>query len=436
MFQSPHDRDIFKLALPALGGLAIDPLVSLVDTAFVGHLGTLELAALGVNASLFTFAFIVFNFLAYGTTPRVGRAYGAGDLPSAGRAVVEAFTLALIAGLLALIGLELMATPLLTLMGAQGELLDPALEYLRIRALAGPAVLLMTAGRGAFRGFQDTTTPLRIALVVNLINLILDPLLIFGLGMGLTGAATATTVAQWAGALLFLGMIFGPGRRAAMGVEPRWPSLKALMPFLATGARLLIRTGTLVGTMTLATAVAARMGVVEVAAHQVANQLWMFMALAIDALAVAGQSLVSASVGAGQPGKARAIANRLLLLGLTMGFALALLFLLARPLLPSLFSDDPATLKAVSELFLFVALLQPLNGLVFVWDGIFMGLEDFGFLAVAMLVSALAASTIMLMALPSGWGLQGVWWGIATLMATRILTLAWRHTQPIFGAEP
>lgn len=426
ILRSPHDKAILGLAIPALGGLAVDPLVSLVDTAFVGQLGTVPLAALGINASLFAFTFVVFNFLAYGTTPRVGRAYGAGDLDSAGRAVVQALTLAVVAGAAALALLELFAPALLGLMGATGELREPALAYLRIRALAGPAVLIITAGRGAFRGFQDTRTPLFVIIGMNLVNLILDPLLIFGAGWGLVGAAVATAVAQWAGALVFIWLLLFR-KREEFGVRLALPTLGELLPFLSIGSNLLIRTGALVGTMTVATAVAARVGIVEVAAHQVANQMWMFMALAIDALAVAGQALVSRHIGEGSPQTARAISNRLLVLGLAFGIALGATFWLLRPFLPALFSDDPETIAMVMEIFVFVALLQPLNGVVFVWDGIFMGTEDFRFLAVAMVLSAACALGILVAVVPMGWGLHGVWWGITALMGTRIVTLAWRY---------
>ena len=429
LFSNRHDRDIFALAIPALGGLAVDPLVSLVDTAFVGQLGTTQLAALGVNASLFAMTFVVFNFLAYGTTPRVGNAVGSGDVPQAGRVIVQAFTIALFAGAVALAALQIFADPVLAAMGATGELREPALDYLRIRAFAGPAVLFITAGRGAFRGFQDTRTPLYIIIVMNLVNLVLDPILIFVVGWGLKGAAAATLIAQWTGALIFVALVFGKNR-AQMGVEFAWPRPTEMVPFLKIGWQLLMRTGALVGTMTLATAVAARVSVTAVAAHQVANQLWAFMALIVDALAVAGQALVSKHLGRREVEEARAVANRLLQLGLAVGLGLAAVFWLARPHLPGVFSDDPETVEMVLQIFIFVAVLQPLNGLVFVWDGIFMGTEDFRFLAVAMLLSAGVAATVLLLVVPMGWGLEGVWWGITTLMLVRVVTLGWRHRKP------
>jgi MATE family multidrug resistance protein len=420
---SPHDRDIMALAVPALAGLASDPLASLVDTAFVGQLGRIPLGALGINASIFSMTFLIFNFLAYGTTPRVGRHVGTGDRKEAGRVVVRALTLAVLAGAVALITLQLLAVPILRLMGAGDVLMGPALEYLRIRACAGPAVLLITAGHGAFRGYQDTRTPMIITIGFNIINVALDPLLIFGLGWGLAGAAAATAIAQWIGAIVFLVLLLKT-RRKALGIELAWPRLRSLLPFLKVGRDLLVRTGALVGTMTLATAVAARVGVTAVAAHQVAAQLWLFLALVVDALAVAAQALVSKHLGQQDPEAARAVSNRLLQWGLLVGAALGAGFFASRPVLPGFFSDDAATIAAVLSVFPFVALLQPLNGLVFVWDGVYMGAEDFGYLAKAMLVSAAGAATILLLVQPMDGGLTGVWWGITALMVLRALTLA------------
>ena len=418
-----RDRDILRLAVPALAGLAADPLVSLIDTAFVGQLGRVPLGALGVNTSIFSMTFVVFNFLAYGTTPRVGRAVGDGDRAEAGRAVVRALTLAVLAGTGALVALQLLAGPMLRLMGASAELMGPALNYLRIRALAGPALLIITASHGAFRGYQDTRTPMYVTIGFNVVNASLDPLFIFGFGWGLAGAAAATAIAQWLGALVFLGLLLGT-RREELGVRLAWPSLRSLVPFLKVGRDLLVRTGSLVGTMTLATAVAARVGTAAVAAHQVAHQLWLFLALVVDALAVAAQALVSKHLGAEDPDAARAVSDRLFQWGLAVGVVLGIGFFLLRPVLPSFFTDDPATVRALLDVYLFVALLQPLNGLVFVGDGIYMGAEEFPYLAKAMIGTALAAAAVLGLVVPMGWGLTGVWWGIATLMVGRLLTLA------------
>lgn len=420
------DREIAALAVPALGALAADPLVSLVDTAFVGRLGTLPLAALGVNTALFTLAFVVFNFLAYGTTPRVARAVGRGDREEAGRIAVQALVLALVTGAVATLVLLAGSGILLTLMGATGELREPAEAYLRIRALAGPAVLLIMAGHGIFRGFQDTRTPLWITLALNLVNLVLDPILIFGLGWGIEGAAWATVAAQWVGAAGFLALLLGP-RRALLGSRLALPHPRTFLPFLRVGGELVLRTFALIGTLTLAAAVATRLGPAEVAGHQVAIQLWLLLALLVDAVAVAAQALVARYRGAGDPQVLRQVTHRLLGWGLAMGLLLAGVFFLLAPWLPRLFTDDPASLAQVGALMVFVVWMQPLNALVFVWDGIFMGFEAFRFLALQMLLSAGAATAVLLAVLPLGWGLTGVWWGLVTLMAVRALTLGWRY---------
>jgi len=433
---SPYDRDILDLAVPALAGLAAGPLVSLVDTAFVGQLGSVPLGALGVNTSIFSMTFVIFNFLAYGTTPRVGRAVGNEDWEEAGRVVMRALTLAVGAGIVALIALQALARPILVVMGAGEELMAPALAYLRIRALAGPAVLLITASHGAFRGYQDTRTPMVVTLGFNVVNGGLDPLFIFVFDWGLAGAAAATVIGQWVGALTFLFLLL-KARRNALGIEVQWPEPATLVPFLKVGRDLFLRTASLVGTMTLATAIAARVGVTAVAAHQVAAQLWTFLALLVDALAVAAQALVSKYLGADDPETARRVSNRLLQWGLAVGVALGLGFWALRPVLPGFFTNDPDTIQALRDVYLFVVVLQPLNGLVFVWDGIYMGAEEFPYLATAMIGTALAAGTVLLLVTPMGWGLVGVWWGITTLMAGRLLTLAIPYVRKtLFAREP
>lgn len=426
MLSRRYDREILALAVPALGALAADPLVSLIDTAFVGRLGRVELAALGVNVAVFGFAFIVFNFLAYGTTPMVGKALGRRDRATAGRVVANAFVIAVVAGLAALTALQVFAVPILVAMGADDVLLEPATGYLRIRALAGPALLLITAANGAFRGFQDTRTPLIVTVGVAVVNLILDPLFIFQFGWGLAGAAWATTLAQWLGAIVFVALVFGR-HRSDWQVPLRLPSWREVLPFLDVGWALLIRTLSLIGAMTAATAVATRVGVVDVAAHQVAAQLWMFLALVVDSLAIAAQALVARFVGEGRPEEARKVSDRLLVMGLLVGIALGIGFWLARGWLATAFSDDAEVVAMVLTLFPFVAAMQPLNGVVFVWDGIFMAIEDFRFLALAMALSALSSGILLVLVLPLGWGLTGVWWAIVALMLARAATLGWRY---------
>ena len=425
MQRRSHDRQILRLAVPALGALAADPLVSLVDTAFVGRLGATELGALGVNAAVFAVAFALFSFLAYGTTPLVAAAWGKGDKDEASRVVTQAIGLAIAIGVTATVVLELLWQPLLRVMQAGPDLFEPAGEYLRIRALAAPAVLLVTVGHGAYRGMQDTRTPLVVTLGLNLINLVGDPLLIFVAGWGLRGAAVATVVAQWVGALWFLVLL--NRRRRELGVAVRMPRLAEFHPLATAGTELIARTAGLLAVFTVATAVAARVGAVTVAAHQIAAQVWLFLALVVDALAIAGQALVGRYLGAGEAGEARTVANRMLQWGFGLGVVLGLAFWFLGPVLPRLFTDDPAIVALVAGVMPFVAVLQPIGALVFVWDGIFMGARQFRFLMVSSLAAAAGAGVVMIRTVAGDWGLTGVWWGITALMVGRLGLLAMRY---------
>lgn len=422
MRRSPHDAEIARLAIPALGALAADPLVSLVDTAFVGRLGPEPLGALGVDTAAFSFAFVLFNFLAYGTTPLVASALGRGDREAAGRVVVHALTLAAVFGLAAVTVLETLTVPILRLLQAGDAILEPAAGYLRIRALAAPALLVVTVGHGAFRGYLDTRTPLKVTLGLNAVNLVLDPVLIFGAGLGLDGAAIATVVAQWVGAGWFLALLIRGGRR--LGIQFELPGVAELAPLLRVGWELVMRTLALLAALTLATAIAARIGTETVAAHQVVGQLWLFLALAVDALAIAAQAMVARHLGAGRIAAARAAADRLLWWGIAAGTTLGVLLVLLRGVLPGLFTADPVVAALVAGVMPLLAAMQPLGAVVFVWDGIFMGAARFRFLAASSVAAALAAGAFLLAVPEAGWGLAGVWWGVAVLLVGRGLPQA------------
>jgi MATE family multidrug resistance protein len=420
-----YDRQILRLAVPALGALAADPLVSLVDTAFVGRLGATELGALGVNAAVFALAFALFNFLAYGTTPLVAAAWGRGDREEAGRVVAQAMAVAVVIGALAVVLLEVFWQPILTVMQAGPELLGPAGEYLRVRAWAAPAVLLVTVGHGAFRGMQDTRTPLLVTVGLNLINLIGDPLLIFVAGWGLRGAAVATVVAQWTGAVWFVVLL--NRKRRTLGIPVGIPRLAESRPLLTAGTDLIARTAGLLTVFTMATAVAARIGTATVAAHQVAAQVWLFLALVLDSLAIAGQALVGSYLGVGRTDDARAASNRMLQWGFLFGLGLGVIFLALGSSLAKLFTDDAEIVALVGGVMPFVAALQPIGALVFVWDGIFMGARRFRFLMVSTLIASSMAVAVLVATAAAGWGLTGVWWGITALILGRLGLLAFRY---------
>lgn len=424
-----HDRTIVRFALPALATLAVDPVVSIVDTAFVGRLGTASLAALGVNAGIFGLAFVVFNFLANGTTPLVARAVGKQQHAHAGRVVVAGLGLAVVLGSLATAVLLVFDEPIARLMGADAALAEETLAYLRARAWAAPAVLLITTANGAYRGYLDTRTPLWIALGLNVINLILDPIFMFGLGWGVAGAAWATVVAQWVGALGFLSLLYGRDR-ARMHIASGLPSLSEVGLLLRVGSVLSVRTLALVFTLTAATATATRLGERVIAAHQIAWQLWIMSALVVDAFAYTAQSMVAERDGGGVPGAARAVADRLMQWGLGVGVVLGVALWGLAPLWPRIFDLEPEVAELFGSVLPLVALMQPLNALVFVGDGIFMGARRFQWLAGAMLVATLPSLAGLYWVLAHQGSLRSLWLCIAALIALRGVGLAVRYWGP------
>jgi len=424
---SRHDRAIAALAIPALGSLIADPLLSLVDTAFIGRVGTDELGALGVASAVFALGFFVFNFLEYGTTTEVAGAIGRDDVRAAGRATVTSLVLAAACGVGVSALLVLCRDPIAGGLGAVGGVRAGAVTYIGIRALAAPAVLVVRAAHGAYRGYQDTRTPFVVALGLNVVNLVLDPILIFGLGWGISGAAWATVTAQWIGAMWFLVLLWRG--RVGYGLHGARPVAGEVWAFLRVGRDLAIRTGALLATFTLATAVAARVSDVAIAAHQVLSQVFLFLALAMDALAIAAQALVAKVLGSGDRDTARELSDRLAILGTVLGVVLLGALAALAPFLPGWFTSDPAARAAIDAAYPILVLMQPVAAIVFVWDGVFIGAGDFSFLAWAMVAASAVAIALLLLVLPLGWGLQGVWWALGGLLVARGLTLGWRRAD-------
>lgn len=425
-------RSILALAVPATAALASDPLLSLVDTALVGRLGAVSLAALGIDAALFTTIFWAFNFLTYGTTAAVARLRGAARPEEAAAYVVQALWLALGLGAVSMAALLLFAPVLVALMGATGAVTDPAVAYLRVRALAAIPVLVVAVGHGAFRGLHDTRTPLWVVAVANGANALLSWVLIYPTGLGVVGAAWGTVVAQTGAAAALVVL----GRRS---IHPPDLAIRpAQMRSLVTVSRdLFLRTAALLSGLLVTTAVAARMGVVTVAAHQIARELWTMLALVLDGFAIAGQALVASALGAGMAERARADARRLVGWGAAAGTMAGAAYLALAGPLPRLFTSDAAVLAAVATVWPIVALLQPVGGVVFVLDGVLMGAEDYRYLWWSTAAAALLAlAPLAVLALARGWGLPGIWVAMCALMAVRLATTAGRLASGRWAAQP
>lgn len=420
----PH-RAIARLAVPAFLTLVAEPLFLLADSAIVGHLGTAQLAGLGVASAALLTAANIFVFLAYGTTSLVARQLGAGRPDAALSAGLDGVWLAAGLGLVSGALTAAFARPICALFGASAAALDHATTYLRISAIGIPAMLVLLATTGVLRGFQDTRTPLVAATLGFTANIVLNLVLVYPAGLGIAGSALGTVIAQtgMAGGLLWVVL-----RKARTGAAALRPHPGRVLRAALGGMPLLVRTLALRAAMLLTTWVAAGLGDVPLAAHQVALTVFGFLAFALDALAIAGQALTGASLGAGDVEGTRAATRVMLWWGWWGGVVLGLLVLAVHRVLPALFTPDPAVRDALAVALLVLAIGQPIAGLVFVLDGVLIGAGDGLALAVVQ-VGVLVAYLPVLLAVRANApddavaALQLLWWSFTAFMAFRLVAL-------------
>ncbi|MFF3450866.1 MATE family efflux transporter [Streptomyces sp. NPDC002667] len=415
-----HDREIVALAVPAFGALVAEPLFVLADSAIVGHLGTAQLAGLGVASALLMTAVGVFVFLAYATTAAVARRVGAGDLRAAIRQGMDGIWLALLIGV-AVIALALPTAPsLMELFGASDAAAPYATTYLRISVLGIPAMLVVLAATGILRGLQDTKTPLYVAVGGFVANAVLNAALVYGAGLGIAGSAWGTVIAQCGMAAVYLHVVLRGARKHGASLRPDAAGIRACAQ---AGTPLLVRTLSLRAILLIATAVAARLGDADMAAHQIILSLWSLLAFALDAIAIAGQAIIGRHLGADDAPGAREACRRMVRWGLVTGLVLGLLVIAARPLFLPLFSGDPGVQDAALPALVMVAVSQPICGIVFVLDGVLMGAGDGPYLAWAMLLTLAVFAPAALLVPALGGGLTALWGAMTLMMAMRMLTL-------------
>ncbi|MFF3528113.1 MATE family efflux transporter [Streptomyces rubiginosohelvolus] len=420
-----HDREIIALAVPAFGALVAEPLFVMVDSAVVGHLGTPQLAGLGIAAALLMTAVSIFVFLAYATTAAVARRVGAGDLPAAIRQGMDGIWLALLLGA-AVVALAIPTAPwLVDVFGASDTAAPYAITYLRISILGIPAMLVVLAATGVLRGLQDTRTPLYVAIGGFTANAVLNVTLVYGAGLGIAGSAWGTVIAQAGMAAVYLVVVIRGARKHGASLRPDAAGIRASA---RAGVPLLIRTLSLRAVLMIATAVAARLGDVDIAAHQIILSLWSLTAFALDAIAIAGQAIIGRYLGADDEKGAREACRRMVEWGIGCGIALGVLIVLARPLFIPLFTSDPSVKDTLLPALLVVAVSQPIAGVVFVLDGVLMGAGDGRYLAWAMLVTLAVFAPVALLVPSLGGGLTALWWAMTLMMTVRLITL-WLRTR-------
>jgi putative MATE family efflux protein len=411
-----------------LGVLAAEPLYLLFDTAVVGRLGALSLAGLAVGALILGMVGSQLTFLSYGTTARSARYFGAEDRQSAVVEGVQATWLALGLGALIVVVVQAAAVPLASAISGTktgaGDIAGAALPWLRIAILGAPAILVSLAGNGWMRGVQDTVRPLRYVISGFALSALLCPLLVYGwLGLPrleLAGSAVANLVGQWLAALLF-------GRALLAERVPLRLDRAVLRTQVVLGRDLVVRTLAFQACFVSAAAVAARFGAAALGAHQVVLQLWTFLALVLDSLAIAAQALVGAALGGSRTAQAKSVARRVTVFSTIAAGALAAVFAVGASVLPGLFTDDRSVLAAIGVPWWFLVAQLPVAGVVFALDGVLLGAGDAAFMRTATVVSALVGFLpLTWLSLLFDWGLAGIWSGLTMFMLLRLVFVGWR----------
>lgn len=416
-------REVLALAVPAFATLVAEPLMLMVDAAVLGHVSTEALAGVGIAASIITVPVGLCIFLAYGTTASVARQLGAGHRDRALWIGLDGLVLGMLLGVLLAATLSATAPITTGWYPATPEVADQAATYLRIVAAGLLGVLTMLAATGVLRGLQDTRTPLWVAIGINLANAALNLTLVLGAGLGVVGAAIGTAVAQLAGGAVLAALVVRRAHRA--GVRLRVDT-SGLLTVARHGGWLVLRTASLQVALTTTAVIAAGLGTVAIAAHQITNALWSLLAMALDAIAIAAQAIIGRYLGAGEAAVVRTLTARMIRWGVLAGLVFGVVVLVAHPLYVGLFSPDPAVQAQLGMVLVVVAVATPVSAAVFVLDGVLIGAGDARYLALAGGIALACYLPLALTVAGLHAGLVWLWAAYTGYMVARLATLAVR----------
>lgn len=412
-------RTIFGLALPALGVLAAMPLYLLLDTAVVGRLGSFELAALGAGATVQSMLTTQLTFLSYGTTARASRLYGQGKKSAAIAEGVQATWVAVAVGLSLAAVLWIFGSHIAQWLTGDPNVAAATASWLHVSALAIPLTLVIMAGNGWMRGIQNTRWPFYFTLAGVVPGAIALPFLVST--FGLVGSAWANVLGMGLTATCFVVCLL----RAHGG---SWaPRARVIMRQLVLGRDLILRSLAFQVAFLSAAGVAARFGTHALAAHQIMLQLWNFLTLVLDSLAIAAQALIGAALGGKTVTAARRAGLKITWYSTIFALALAAVFAVFSGWIPRLFTDDAGVLDTIATPWWLLLIMIVLGGVLFAFDGVLLGAGDVAFLR------TITIGSVLLGFLPGVWiaylvdgGLTGIWCGLLAFIALRTAAVVYR----------
>jgi len=417
-------RTILGLAWPALVVLAATPLYLLLDTAVVGRLGAADLAALAAGATVLGTVTTQLTFLSYGTSARAARHYGAGRRSSAIYEGVQATWVALAVGALLAGVVFAFAPAIMGFFSNDATVVSEATKWIRVTCASIIPALCTMAGNGWLRGMSNTKLPLWFTLAGVIPMAVIVPLSVNR--YGLVGSAYANVLGEVIIAVCFLGALVVYWRAEGDGksLAPNWPVIKSQ---LVMGRDLILRSLSFQVAFISAAAVAGRMGPAPLAAHQVLLQLWNFLTLVLDSVAIAAQALVGAALGAGSATTARKVGVSVLRFSVGASLVLAAGLAAGAHVIPRIFTTDADVLATIGGPWWLLVLLVLAGGVVFALDGVLLGAADAAFLRTATIVSVLAGFIpLVWLSWIFDWGLVGIWWGLFSFIVIRLAFVSWR----------
>lgn len=424
---------ILQVAFPVVAALALEPLISLVDTYYIGHfLGSVSLSAYGISERVFVFSLYILNFLATSTTPIVANLRAQGEEEAARELVGRLLFFAGVFGLALIPVLQVLSYPVINLLGARPENYAEAVEYFQVRSWGTPALMLVAVSNGALRGYLDTSTPLIIAAIAFIVDYTVDPEVVYPADpKGLGAAGAATVIAEWLSAGLFLTK-FVTMKPPILPVFDLFPPWAEMAPVVQASAQIFIRTVLLQALLATSCIAAARIGPLDIAAHQVALQLWIPPSFLTEAFSIAAQGLVADALGRGDRLRGRELSELLIKWGVALGGFLAVFCAAAQivepDVLPRFFTEDQGILDKVHPIVWLIAIMQPINGLVNVGGGVLQGAQDFSYQVLTMGLSALFAGSLFFLLRDEG--LTAVWETLLAFQVMRAILFAYRFVEP------
>jgi MATE family multidrug resistance protein len=415
------NKRILKLAIPNIVSNITVPLLGMVDLALMGHLESVNyIGAIALGTMIFNFLYWGFGFLRMGTTGFTAQAYGRRDLADSIHTLGRALVVSLIGGLFLII-LQVPVNNLsFWLLSADTSVEQLASEYFYIRIWAAPATISLYALTGWFIGMQNTRFPMFIAILVNLVNLGMNVLFVYGMNMKSDGVAMGTVIAQYSGLILSLFLFRKYYKKLLKHFQiEQLKKLSLLKDFMIVNKDIFIRTLCIIAVFTFFTSSSAAIDKQILAVNTVLIQFFFVYSFFVDGLAYAAEALTGKYIGARDQRNLKLSIKLLFRWGLGIAIVFSLLYGFGYRHVVSLLTDNQAILSAAGDYAIWLGLLPLVAYASFLWDGVYIGATASVAMRNTMLIATVFIFFPMYYSLIGLLGNHALWIALLAFLLTR-----------------